>query len=246
MREELAGDGRSGRAPGKSVPSNTCDTKVYAAANLPLIELLPDVPGRVLDCGCGDGGNARILRQRGWRVEGVTISPEEQKLAAEHCETVHLADLEQGLPPEIGSGFDVVLLSHVIEHLRGPERLLADAKRVLAPGGCIAVGLPNTLFFPYRLRLLRGDLEYERTGVLDHTHVHLYTFRSGADLLQENGFRVLHASASGFIPLGGARRILPGSLVRRATQWACSRFPGFFGEQSVYIAVPEPGERFRA
>lgn len=221
--------------------SNACDAKVYAAANLPLLDLFPDAPGRVLDCGCGDGGNARILRERGWRVEGVTISRQEQRLAEEHCERVHLADLEQGLPPEIGSGFDVVLLSHVMEHLRGPERLLADAKRVLAPGGMLAVGLPNTLFFPYRLRLLMGRLEYEPTGVLDHTHVHLYTFASGAELLSANGFRVVTARAAGFIPLGPVRRLLPKGVVRGATRLACSRFPGVFGEQSMYIATPESG-----
>lgn len=220
---------------------NACDTKVYAAANLPLLDLLPTAPGRVLDCGCGDGGNARILRERGWRVEGITISPEEAQLAAEHCDRVHLADLEKGLPAEVEGGFDVVLLSHVMEHLRGPERLLADVKRVLAPGGVIAVGLPNTLFFPYRLRLLKGNLEYEQTGVLDHTHVHLYTYETGARLLRENGFRVATARAHGAIPLGGLRRLLPGAVVRRATELACSRFPGVFGEQSMYIAAPENG-----
>lgn len=221
------------------IQANACDNKVYEAANLPLLDLLPGKPGRVLDCGCGDGGNARILRERGWRVEGITISPEEARLASEHCERVHLADLEQGVPAEVEGGFDVVLLSHVMEHLRGPERLLADVRKVLAPGGIVAVGLPNTLFFPYRLQLMLGRLEYQRTGVLDHTHVHLYTFETGARLLRENGFRIVTARASGFLPLGGLRRLLPAAVVRQSTEWACSRFPGVFGEQSIYIAAPD-------
>jgi len=46
-----------------------------------LLDLLSSSPGRILDCGCGPGDNARILNERGWHVTGVTIDAREQEAA---------------------------------------------------------------------------------------------------------------------------------------------------------------------
>ena len=70
--------------------------------NVGLLRLLSSPPGRVLDCGCGAGDNARLLSGRGWRVTGVTIDPQEQEAARQFCEAVYLADLENGLPTSAG------------------------------------------------------------------------------------------------------------------------------------------------
>ncbi len=45
---------------------------------LDLIRSLPLDPGCALDCGCGSGGNARVLSQTGWRVDGITINEAER------------------------------------------------------------------------------------------------------------------------------------------------------------------------
>jgi SAM-dependent methyltransferase len=171
------------------------------AGNPPLLALVPDRPGRALDCGCGAGANARLLRARGWEVTGITLSAGERELAAAHCARVLLADLEAPLPDEVGRGYDLVVLSHVLEHLRRPERLLAAVKRLLAPGGVVVVALPNPLFYPIRLRFLLGRFDYERDGILDETHLRFYSFASGAELLERSGFRVLDARAEGGFPL---------------------------------------------
>jgi SAM-dependent methyltransferase len=205
--------------------------------NASLLKLAPARAGRALDCGCGAGANARILRSRGWEVTGVTLSPGERDRALAHCTRIVLADLERPFPEEVGGGYDLVLLSHVLEHLVHPERLLEALKRVLAPEGVVLVALPNLLFYPIRLRLLLGRFEYERDGILDETHVRFYSFVSGAALLERNGLRLLEACAEGGFPLARLRRLLPPGAVAWIDAAACRSWPGLFGRQLLYRAV---------
>jgi SAM-dependent methyltransferase len=214
--------------------SRTVAERTYRnAGNLPLLDLLPATAGRALDCGCGAGDNARILRSRGWRVTGITLSEDERSLAAEHCERVFVADLEEPLPDAIAGGYDAVVLSHVLEHLVAPERLLRGIKQRLAPGGVVVVALPNVLFYPIRLRASFGRFEYTPDGIMDTTHVRHYTFESGRALLRENGFDVVTAVADGAFPLWKLRRQLPAPVVERIDRAACRWRPGLFGRQSL-------------
>src|SRR5437588_4841337 len=42
-----------------------------------------------------------------------------------------------------GAGVDVCVMEHVLEHVLDPEALLARLPRVLAPGGVVAITVPN-------------------------------------------------------------------------------------------------------
>lgn len=220
-----------------------CAEKVYRnAGNRTLLDALPR-GGRVLDCGCGAGDNARILQARGCAVVGVTISADERRMALPYCEEVFIANLERGLPPEVGRGYDLVLMSHVLEHLRSPERLLRDAAQALAPGGLLAVALPNIANLRSRLDLLRGRFEYTSVGVMDATHLRFYTFASGRRLLADSGYRVERSWAQGYFPLWRLRALLPGPLAERVNRWACARWPELFGVQCLYLARPAEAGR---
>lgn len=72
-----------------------CADRTYQNAGNPaLLDLIRAKPsGRALDCGCGAGDNARILSLRGWQVDGITISPNEQSKASQVCKTALIADL---------------------------------------------------------------------------------------------------------------------------------------------------------
>jgi SAM-dependent methyltransferase len=226
--------------------ARVADRLYQNAGNPPLLALVPTTPGRALDCGCGAGDNARILRSRGWTVTGITASSAEQQVAAEHCDRVFLADLEDPLPAEIGGPFDLVILSHVLEHLVHPEALLHALQALLSPNGVLAVALPNVLFYPQRFKALRGRFEYERDGIMDETHLRFFTFASGRELLRRSGFRVLSAGAAGGVPLWKLRRLLPQSWIDRVNRVACRSWPGLFGRQCLYLACLEEASAPRA
>ena len=106
----------------------------YAAA----ARLLP--PGRVLDLGCGVGHCFELLAPR----ETVGVDIAEDALAGQDRPTI-VADM-RAVPVESAS-FDSVLSVQSIEHVPDPERIVAEARRVLAPGGTAMFVTPNRLTF---------------------------------------------------------------------------------------------------
>lgn len=96
-----------------------------------------------LDAGCGTGFLSFELAVRGHRVTGVDFAPamlaEARRKAAERGASIRFeeADAEQ-LPFPSGS-FDLVVSRHVLWTLPHPEAAIDEWKRVLRPGGRLAV-----------------------------------------------------------------------------------------------------------
>ena len=144
---------------------------------------------RVLDLGCSQGLLARPLKEKGVHVTGVDIVRTES-LAAELA-AFHARDLEQPLELPLGRIFDYVVVSDVLEHLKERQQLLRDTRRYLKEGGRLIVSTPNIALWFYRLSLLVGRFEYGARGVLDRTHVHLYTRSTFRREIERAGFRVI-------------------------------------------------------
>jgi sarcosine/dimethylglycine N-methyltransferase len=101
---------------------------------------------RVLDAGAGIGGTARMIAsERGARVTAVDLTPEYCEVAAWLNDAVGLgemidvrcADVTE-LPYDAAS-FDVVVSQHVQMNVADKRKLYAEALRVLAPGGRLAL-----------------------------------------------------------------------------------------------------------
>lgn len=127
--------------------------KRFYGARARAVERLAGSPGRVLDVGCGRGYLLDAFRRRGWEVQGTELD----ERSAVHAREV------LGIPVQVGvagvgawpdRSFDAVALWHVLEHLHDPAAALADAARVLRPGGVLMVGVPS--FASLEARLGRG------------------------------------------------------------------------------------------
>ncbi len=96
-------------------------------------------PGsKVLDIGSGPGHVADLLFKAGTNVTGVDFSSNMVEVAQNRYPqiTFKQADAEQ-LPFEAGS-FDAVVANYVVHHLARPEKVFAEIRRVLKPGGRFA------------------------------------------------------------------------------------------------------------
>lgn len=207
-------------------------------SNASLLDLVDVPPGRALDCGCATGDNARLLRERGWKVTGVTNNSSEIALARASCDDVLLADLNEGLPFADDASYDLVVLSHVLEHLVDPGTLLREMRQILSPGGRIAVALPNIAHYRQRFEFMRGRFEYTETGLLDSTHLRFYTVVTARRLLTDNGYVIARELADGGLPWWRLRRVLPPNLLTRVNSRAVGLLPNLIAGQALFVARP--------
>jgi SAM-dependent methyltransferase len=122
-------------------------------------------------------------------VTGVDFGPPEH-LASE-LQTYHQRDLEQPIQLPEGRTYDYVVVADVIEHICNRQQLLRTARRFLKEDGRLIISTPNIAIWFYRLSLLVGRFEYGPRGVLDETHVHLFTRDTFRREVQNAGFRIL-------------------------------------------------------
>jgi SAM-dependent methyltransferase len=202
-------------------------------------------PARVLDLGCSDGQLADRLRGLGHHVTGVDLVAHNG--VKERVDCFVEADLEHGVPPEVGGPFDVVLAADVLEHVRAPERILDDVRPLLAPGGSLLVSVPNFGHWYPRARVAIGRFGYDRRGILDRDHVRFFTKRTFERLVADGGFRVVRRSGTG-LPLevidrgGDGQEAGSGSVVRaigRIDRAAVAARPQLFAYQFAYELVPD-------
>lgn len=183
LRDYLAA--RHGTAPGPwrglLAPLMWLRPAVKRSFDLSLRGLPRAWPGaEVLDIGCGGGRFLGWARAIGWKGTGTDVDPvvvaraRQRGLDVLDCDLRHFA--------ETGRKFDAITISHVIEHVHEPRRLLRDARRLLKPGGYFWIETPNVDSWGHRTfgPHWRG-LEPPR---------HLQLFHPGllTQLLEEAGF----------------------------------------------------------
>lgn len=97
--------------------------------------------GLLLDIGCGNGNAMERFQKKGWNVVGTDFDPKAVNEALNKGLNVHLGDLREISFPD--NTYDVVFLSHVIEHVPDPIELLAECYRILKPNGLLIALTPN-------------------------------------------------------------------------------------------------------
>ena len=174
----------------------------------------------LLDLGAHVGRLIQLAAQAGWRAEGVELNPRTSAFAARATGLpVHRADLRE-LEAE-GRRYGAVTLVDVLEHVAEPVGALQGVRRVLEPGGWIAVKVPhgpNQLMKErIRGRLFRG---YRPTVADNLVHVSHFTPRALRMALERAGFvEVAIAAAAPVLPPqgGGAARAARVALLRGTT-----------------------------
>jgi 2-polyprenyl-3-methyl-5-hydroxy-6-metoxy-1,4-benzoquinol methylase len=134
---------------------------------------------KVLDIGCATGVMLSFLRDRGWQTTGVEISPSAEYAQNERGLNVYRSTLNDcRFSPE---SFDLVLASHLVEHLNDPQAFFAEARRILRPDAYLILITPNISGFQARLLGSRW-----RSAIFDH--LYLFSKRTITAMLKKQGF----------------------------------------------------------
>lgn len=138
---------------------------------------------RLLDVGASVGCTLQAAAQRGWQAVGVDVSQQ----AVEFCRRRGLAcqRIEGDELPFADNSFDVLTSWHVIEHVRDVRETLAQWRRVLAPGGLLALETPDGECLKVRLK----GAAYRRFWAPEHTYT--FTRRTLAAFVRQAGFELL-------------------------------------------------------
>jgi 2-polyprenyl-3-methyl-5-hydroxy-6-metoxy-1,4-benzoquinol methylase len=157
-------------------------------------------PARVLDLGCSGGLLSERVRALGHTVTGVDVV--ELPTVRDRVDHFIKGNLDDGLPLEVETRgpFDVVLAADVLEHVRTPELVLDQSRRVLAPRGVLVASVPNFGHWYARGRTALGLFDYDQRGIFDRGHVRFFTRRGFLRRLHAAGFAVVRNQATG-LPL---------------------------------------------
>lgn len=98
--------------------------------------------GNLLDVGCGNGRYLDGMKKLGWQTKGVEFNESAVRVCKLSGLDVHHGDL---FSANFGNdSFDVINVSHVVEHVPNPKELFAEFSRILKKDGTLIIKTPNS------------------------------------------------------------------------------------------------------
>lgn len=144
------------------------------------------------EIGCGDGKHLMEFARAGFDVLGVEPDSAAREAGSGHGLQVLDGTLEH-LPPELEQqSFELVLLSHVLEHCLDVHRAIENLRGLLAPDGLLIVETPNHACLGYR----RNGASWAFTDA--PRHLNFFTPKSLEDALESHALRVVETEFVGY------------------------------------------------
>jgi 2-polyprenyl-3-methyl-5-hydroxy-6-metoxy-1,4-benzoquinol methylase len=136
----------------------------------------------VLEVGCGAGGILQYFKEKGCRVKGIDLG----KSYIEYGRDRYDLDLSVGAlnSLDLGEAPNVIIYSHVLEHVLTPNEELQRAYDVLSDTGLMYIEVPG-------VRNLLNSYEMDFLMLLQNAHICHFTLGSLSNLLVRNGFELL-------------------------------------------------------
>jgi SAM-dependent methyltransferase len=175
-----------------------CSRRAIVASMLSRLGLSP--AARILEPGCGTGGNFSMLARFG-QVYATDSDPEACKFSsARKTAVVQPGELPDRVPFE-GVGFDLVVMTDVLEHIDRDQEALSALRQRLKPGGWLLATVPafswlwsaHDVTHHHQRRYVAGELRalFERAGYavayLSYYNFLLFPAIAAARLLGRSG-----------------------------------------------------------
>lgn len=164
-----------------------------------------DASVSVLEIGCASGGTLLEIKNRypNAKVFGTELNAKAAAFAS-HFAQAEVNNIEEKNLPFSKGMFDYIIFGDVLEHLHSPLEVLKYCKDFLHKGGCLVASIPNIMHISVIEQLLQGNFTYSEYGLLDYTHIHLFTYNEIVRMFVEAGYEILNIEAYGMPKIGRA------------------------------------------
>lgn len=212
------------RTSQRFVPKEASPTKLKkyehakrARVDYELIDSLIDPHSRILDLGCGDGELlSRLIQDKDVIAEGIELDEDLVIHCVQRGLSVIHRDIERGLEMYPNDTFDYAVLSHTIQTLQHPQKVLLELHRVAKK---VIVSFPNFAHWLCRSQLMFKGISPQTKQLPFRWHnspnIHFFSVKDYDRFCAELGFKVERR-----IPLGKSTtlpvRILPNMLASQA------------------------------
>ncbi len=171
---------------------------------------------KFLDIGSALGLLLNYVKAKGWEPVGVEICKESAEYARKNFGVkIHNKTLEQtGFK---SNTFEIVHMSHVIEHVPSPQDTIVEIYRILKPGGYLIITTP-------RVDSFQAWLFKETWRSYHRDHIYIFSKKTLKGMLLKAGF-----SIEKFVTWGGIEK----GRANKAIKYIADRFVKRFGYGDV-------------
>ncbi|RMH22723.1 MAG: methionine biosynthesis protein MetW [Gammaproteobacteria bacterium] len=194
-------------------------------ADLNTLERWIQPESSILDLGCGDGTLlAHLQKQSGIRGYGIEINIHKVIKSIEAGINVIQTDIATGLSNFRDGSFDYVIMTHTLQAVHHPDKLLKEMLRV---GRKSIVTFPNFGHWRCRLQIaLLGQMPVTRhlpETWYETSNIHNFTLKDFEKLCSSLDIAITRKTVVDYAHKGGV---------------LCRLFPNTFGELAIYELVP--------
>lgn len=153
----------------------------------------------ILEFGPANGRMTRYLKQNlGCEVYLVELDEESGKQALRYAKDLVVGDAEnfEWYERYKNIRFDYIIFADVLEHLRNPEQVLLKSKLLLKESAEIILSVPNVAHNSVIINLLNNEFNYTDVGLLDNTHIHLFSKNSLERMIRDVGLHPIKRMAT--------------------------------------------------
>lgn len=187
-------------------------TPVHELHNPDLLSLMPLTARLVIEVGCSSGALAREYKKLNAQCHyiGIEVVSEYAKLARRYCDTVYELDIERADEAYLRAllAGDCWVFGDSLEHLNDPWALLQRIRHSIPKDGSVCACIPNAQHWSVQARLNSGEFRYEKSGLLDRTHLRWFTRITILEMFQQAGFKIV-AGASRVFDRPEGKRLVP-------------------------------------
>lgn len=146
----------------------------------------------ILEIGCGNGNNLVKFRDAGFVVTGIEPDDSARSVAKKTTDAIYKGTAEN-LPEDVKhTKFDIILMSHVLEHCRDVNLALSNVSSLLKEKGLLILEVPNC-------RSMGFELYLETWPWTDiPRHLNFFTPESLRHACKKHGLNILSTKYTGF------------------------------------------------